>query len=150
MSDYTSYLQTAAAVSSAIAAVAAVYVSRSTYIFQKQSLLKKMTIEHMQKLMHQLYYLKSLTGKVSLSVPDDEFTNLSKRISETKECFLALESMISYSSAQSDLRNVSDFLLDLDEHKIYSPDEHSPNHTVNQQLGDVIGMLQEIYRKELK
>lgn len=150
MSDYTSYLQSAAAVSSAIAAVAAVYVARSTYIFQKQSLLKKMTIEQMQKLLHQLHYLKSHTRRGALSAPDDEIMRLSQRISETNECFFVLKSMISDSSAQSDLSKISDVLLGLNEHKIYAYDELSPNNTVIRQLDDAIGMLQKIYRKELK
>lgn len=150
MSDYTSYLQPAAAVCSAIAAFAAVYVARSNYIFQKQSLLKKMTVEQMQKLLHQLHYLKSLTRHRALSAPDDEITRLRQRISETNECFLVLESMISDSSAQSDLKKVSDFLLGLDEYEIYASDEHSPNHIICRQLDEAIGMLQKIYRRELK
>lgn len=58
--------------------------------------------------------------------------------------------MISDSFAQSNLEKVSDFLLGLDEYEIHASDEHSPNQTISRQLDEAIGMLQKIYRRELK
>lgn len=149
MTDYNTCLQSVAAISSAVAAIAAVYVARSTFIFQKQSLLNKMTIEQMQKLVQQLQYLKSLTGQGVLGAADGEVTKLSQRISEMKECVVALKSMIS-DSAQTDLKKVSDFVHGLLEENIFASDDNTPNDALSRQLDVVIEISQNIYRKELK
>lgn len=149
MIDYNTCLQSVAAISSAVAAIAAVYVARSTFTFQRQSLLKKNTIDQIQKLLQQLQYFKSLTGQAVLGTADDDFTNINLRISETQECILVLESMISV-SAKAELKKVSDIVRDLDEASIYALDENTPNNELKSQLDISICILQNIYHKELK
>lgn len=149
MTDYNTCLQTVAAISSAIAAIAAVYVARSTFTFQKKMLLKKMTIEQILKLLQQLQYLKSLTGQSILGAADGAVTRLNQRISETQESILVLESMIS-DSANADMKKVCDFVHGLRQDSIFALDDNTPNDTLNQQLDVAIGILQKIYHKELK
>ncbi len=71
MIDYNTILQTVAAISSAIAAILALCVVKSTFTFQKNSLLKRASIEQILKLLHQFHYLKSLTGQAVLGMADE-------------------------------------------------------------------------------
>lgn len=148
MTDYITCLQAVAAISSAIAAIAAVYVARSTFIFQKQLLLKKMIIEQIQKLCQQLYYLKSLTIQNALNAADDDVAKLNQRIAETQECIVFLKFLIS-DSAQVELQKVNDFARGLRADSIFS-DDNTPNDVLCRELDDAIGRLQKIYCKELK
>lgn len=149
MTDYNTCLQTAAAISSAIAAIAAVCVAKNTFTFQRNSLLKKANIEQILKLLQQLHYLKSLTGQPVLGMADEEFTGLKQRISETRDSVKTLESMIS-ATANADLKKVRDFLHGLNETNIVASDDNTPNVTLSRQLDDAISTLQNIYHTEIK
>lgn len=83
MNDYNTWLQTAAAISSAVAAITAACLAKSAFTFQRNSLLKKASIEQILKLLHQLYYLKSLTGQAALGASDEDVAGLNQRVSET-------------------------------------------------------------------
>jgi hypothetical protein len=149
MTDYNTCLQTIAAISTAIAAIAAVYVAKSTFTFQRNSLLKKTMIEQILKLLQQLQYLKSLTGQGVLGVADEVVTRLNQRISETRESIMMLESMIS-DPANTDLKKVRDFVHGLREDNILALDDNTPNVALSWQLDDAISALQNIYHAEIK
>lgn len=149
MVEYNTYLQTVAAISSAVAAIAAVYVAKSTFRFQKNSLLKKFTIEQILRLLKQLQYLKSLTAQDALGVADSVVTSLEQRIAEMKESILILESMIS-DSANADLKGVRDFVYNLCEASIFANNEGVQNNIIHIELDAAINFLQNIYHKELK
>ena len=149
MTDYNAYMQTAAAISSAISAIAAVCVAKNTFTFQKNSLLKKASIEQILKLLHQLHYLKSLTGQAVLGATDEDVRVLKQRILETQESVMALESMISdHSSAY--VKQIHDVMYHLREDNVFARDENTLNIALSQQLDGAIGVLQNIYRLEIK
>jgi putative flippase GtrA len=149
MTDYNTCLQTAATISSAIAAITAVYVAKNTFTFQRNSLLKKANIEQILKLLQQLHYLKSLTGQAVLGAADQEFTGLKQRISETRDSVKTLESMIS-ATANADLKTVCDFVHSLNETNVFASDDNTPNVTLSRQLDNAISALQNIYHTEIK
>ena len=149
MTDYNTCLQTTAAISSAIAAIAAVCVAKNTFTFQRNSLLKKANIEQTLKLLQQLYYLKSLTGQAVLGSTDEEFTGLKQRILETRASVKTLESMIS-ATTNADLRKIHDFVHSLNETNVFASDDNTPNVTLRRQLDDAISALQNIYHTEIK
>lgn len=149
MTDYNICLQTVAAVCSAVAAIAAAWVAKSTFTFQKNSLLKKASIEQIIQLLHQLHYLKSLTGQSVLGIADQEVTGLKQRISGIRESIMALESMIS-TYAGADVKRIRDIALHLREGNVFAHDENTPNVAISQQLDDAISTLQNIYRLEIK
>jgi len=149
MIDYNTILQTVAAISSAIAAILALCVVKSTFTFQKNSLLKRASIEQILKLLHQIHYLKSLTGQAVLGMADEEVTGLKQRISEIRESVMALESMIS-DHARADVKTVSDVAHHLREENVLARDESTPNAALGQLLDDAISALQNIYRLEIK
>ena len=149
MIDYNTILQTVAAISSAIAAILALCVVKSTFTFQKNSLLKRASIEQILKLLHQFHYLKSLTGQAVLGMADEEVTGLKQRISEIRESVMALESMIS-DHARADVKTVSDVAHHLREENVLARDESTPNVALGQLLDDAISALQNIYRLEIK
>lgn len=149
MTDYNTYLQTAAALSSAIAAIAAVWVAKNTSTFQENSLLKKASIEQILKLLHQFHYLKSLTGQAVLSAADENVSGLKQRISETRESLMVLESMIS-AHANADVKKICDVVYNLREENLFGSDENKPNDFFSQQLDDAISALKNIYRLEIK
>lgn len=149
MTDYNTYLQTVAAMSSAIAAIAAVCVAKSTFNFQKSSLLKKASIEQILKLMHQLHYLKSLTDKAVLGADDKDVTGLKQRISETRESVMALESMLS-AHASADVKKLHAVAHHLREENVFACYENTPNVASIKQLDEAISALQNIYRLEIR
>lgn len=149
MTDYNTYLQTAAAISSAIAAIAAVCVAKNTFTFQKNSLLKKASIEQLLKLLYQFHHLKSLTGQAVLGSADEGVTGLKQRISEIRESVMVLESMIS-AHASADVKKIRDVAHHLGEENVFARDENTPNVAISQQLDDAISALQNIYRFEIK
>ena len=149
MIDYNTILQTVAAISSAIAAILALCVVKSTFTFQKNSLLKRASIEQILKLLHQFHYLKSLTGQAVLGMADEEVTGLKQRISEIRESVMALEFMIS-DHARADVKTVSDVAHHLREENVLARDESTPNAALGQLLDDAISALQNIYRLEIK
>ena len=135
--DFNTCLQTAAAISSAIAAIAAVCVAKNTVTFQKNSLLKKAIIEQILKLLHQFHYLKSLTGQAVLDAADEAVAGLNQRISETRESAAVLESMIS-AHAYDDIKKIRDVMHHLREENVFARDERTPNAALGQQLDDAI------------
>lgn len=149
MNDYNTWLQTAAAISSAVAAITAVCLAKSTFTFQRNSLLKKASIEQIQKLLHQLYYLKSLTGQAALGASDEDVAGLNQRVSETTDSLMALESMIS-ARESADMKMVRDIVHHLREENVFARDDKTPNVPLSQQLDDAISALQNIYRLEIK
>ena len=149
MSEYNTYLQTTAAISSAIAAIAAVCVASSTSALQRNLLLKKVIIEQIMKLLNQLCYLRSLTGQPALAVADRDVTGLQQQISETMASVIALESLVS-APASADVKRVRDVVYGLREEKVFAQDHNTPNVTLNAQLGDAINALHKIYRTEIK
>lgn len=149
MTDCNIYLQTAAAISSAIAAIAALCVARCTFTFQKNSLLKKASIDQIQKLLHQLHYLKSLTSQVTLCAADEDVAGLKQRISEIGVSVIALESMIS-AHASTDMKKIHDIAHHLREDNVFALGENMPNVVLSKRLDDAISALQNIYRLEMK
>jgi len=149
MTDYNTCMQTAAAISSAIAAIAAVCVAKNTFTFQKNSLLKKASIEQILKLLHQFQYLKSLTGQAVLDATDEDFIGLKQRISETRESVMTLESMLS-AHASADVKKLHDVAHHLREENVFACDENTPNVVIIKQLNDAISALQNIYRLEIR
>lgn len=149
MPDYNTYLQTAAAISSAIAALAAVCVAKNTFAFQKNSLLKKASVEQFVKLLTQLHYLKSLTGQAVLAAADGDVTGLKQRILETRESIIALESMLSVPPS-ADMKKLRDIVHSVREENVFAQDHNTPNITLSAQMDDAIRALQNIYRTEIK
>lgn len=149
MADYNAYLQTAAAVSSTIAAIAAVYVARSTFTFQKNFILKRTVIEQLLRLLQDFYYLKSLSGQGVLGAADDEVTGLKQRISDTRASSIALESMLSVNS-RDDIESIQRVTRDLSERDFFADNGAVPNVDTRRQLESAISALQRIYRFELK
>ncbi|MGB3394163.1 MAG: hypothetical protein WA956_07745 [Stenotrophomonas sp.] len=142
-------MQTIAAIGSAIAAVAAVWVARSAFAFQKNALLKKTSVELMQQLMQQLFSLKSLAGKTALGMADDEFLGLGQRIVDAREGIRALESMLSPHSATS-LTELRDALDGMKEEDFHAPADGRPRHRVVQRLDSAVSALQRIHRMEMR
>lgn len=149
MNDYNTWLQTAAAISSAVAAITAACLAKSAFTFQRNSLLKKASIEQILKLLHQLYYLKSLTGQAALGASDEDVAGLNQRVSETTDSLMALESMIS-ARESADMKMVRDIVHHLREENVFARDDKTPNVPLSQQLDDAISALQNIYRLEIK
>lgn len=149
MIEYNTWLQTVAAISSAIAAIAAVYVAKKTFTFHRNSLLKKANVEHILKLLQQLHYLKSLTAQVALGAADDEFTGLTQRILELKANVKTLESMTS-APASADLLQLRDFVGELRDANVFAHDVNTLNVATSQQLDGAINALHKIYRSEIK
>lgn len=149
MTNLNTYLQTAAAICSAIAAIAAVYVAKNSSTFQKNSLLKKANIEQMLKLLQQLHNLKSLTGQDVFGAADEDFTGLKQRILETRDSVKTLFSMTS-SASNADLIKVRDVVYALNEYNVFARDDNTQNVDLSRQLDDAISALQNIYHKEIK
>ncbi len=149
MADCQTWLQTIAAFSAAVAAIAAAYVARNAFAFQRNSLLKKASIEQILKLLHQVQYLKSLTSQPVLLAADEEVTGLKDRISEARKSVATLRSMIS-ASTNKEIAIVRDVMDGLREDIIFASDDKTPNQTIAQQLDDAICALQKIYRTETK
>lgn len=149
MTEYGTLLQTVAAVGSAVAAIAAFCIARNTYLFQKNSLLKKASIEQILKLLHQLQYIRSLTTQVVLAAADEEVAGIKQRISEIRANVKILESMVC-AHASTDFRKLQDLTDHLSEENIFALDETIPNIALSLRLNDAINALQKIYRLELK
>lgn len=149
MADCQTWLQTIAAISAAMAAIAAAYVAKNAFAFQRNSLLKKASIEQILNLLHQIQYLKSLASQPVLQAADEEVIGLKDRISEARKSVATLGSMTTASTSKeiSIVRNVVNGLR---EDLIFASDEKTPNFTVVQRLDEAISALQKIYRTETK
>ena len=149
MADLSTYLQTAAAICSAIAAIAAFWVAKNTFAFQRNSLLKKSTVEHMLKVLHQLYYLKSFTNQTVLGAADGDVTGLEQRISETRESVTVLETMVS-GGAKARVGRVRDVVQNLRGENVFAGNDQTPNVALIAKLDGAICAIQEIYNREIK
>ncbi len=149
MTDYSTYLQTIAAISSAIAAIAAAWVAKNTFTFQKVTLLKKTTVDQIQELFQQLSHLKLLTGQAALDIPDESFIGLSSLISKTRNSVAALESMSS-AAGRDDLKKIQIVVNSLHEENIFATDDNKSNVAISEKLDEAIRALHNIYRKEVK
>lgn len=149
MVDCQTWLQTIATVSAAIAAIAAAYVAKHSFAFQRNSLLKKASIEKILELLHQIQYLKSLTTQPALMVADEDVISLKDRISEARKSVVTLRSMISASTSK-EIQIVRDVMDGLEEDIIFAPDDNTSSQTTAQRLDDAISALQKIYRTEIK
>lgn len=149
MADCQTWLQTIAAISAAMAAIAAAYVAKNAFAFQRNSLLKKASIEQILNLLHQIQYLKSLASQPVLQAADEEVIGLKDRISEARKSVATLGSMTTASTSK-EISIVRDVVNGLREDLIFASDEKTPNFTVVQRLDEAISALQKIYRTETK
>lgn len=149
MTDGSTTLQTVAALASAVAAIASLWVAKNTFSFQRNSLLKAANIEQIVKLLQQLYYFKSLAGRPVLGAADGEVTRLGKRIAEIKHSVLVLEGMVS-ARACADVKEVHGIVHELREDSIFSTEKNEPNASLNKLLDKAIDLLQRVYRAEMK
>lgn len=149
MTDYSTCLQTVAAIGSAVAAIASAYVAKVAFAFQRNSILKRASIEQMLWLLQELHYLKSLTDRAVLAVADEDVIGLNRRVSETMDGVRALEVMMS-PKARIGLKRIADVLDGLNESNLFAPDDATPNHAVGHRLDGAIGELQSIYYAEVK
>lgn len=149
MVDYQAWLQTIAAVSAAMAAIAAAYVAKNSFAFQRNSLLKKAIIEKILEILHHIQYLKSLTTQPALMAADEDVMSLKNRISEARKSVVTLRSMISASTSK-EIKIVCDVMDGLKEDIIFAPDDKTPSQITAQRLDDAINALQKIYRTEIK
>jgi hypothetical protein len=149
MSDCSIALQTVAALASAVAAVAAFWVARNAFSFQRNSLLKAASIEEIVKLLQQLYYLKSLAGQPVLGAADEDVTGLGQRIADVKHSVLVLEGMVS-ASARAEVKKVHDIVHKLREDSVFPTGQNAPNASLNERLDKAINALQRVYRTEMK
>ena len=149
MADCQTWLQTIAAISSALAAIAAAYVANNAFAFQRNSLLKKANIEQTLKLLHQIYYLKSLTSQPVLQAVDEEVRGLKDRIREARQSIVTLGSMTSACTSK-EVAIVQAVVNELHDDRIFAPDDKTPNLTVAQRLDDAISALQKIYHMETR
>jgi ABC-type multidrug transport system fused ATPase/permease subunit len=148
MTDFNICLQTAAAISSTIAAFAAVWVAKKTSSFQKNSLLKKALIEKILALQEQLYDLKSHLGQSALAVADEKLARPGKIISEAADSVRVLGFMLS-DTASADLNKILDCVRRLQQEDFYSPSNSISNTAIKKKLDDAISALKTIYRAEI-
>lgn len=149
MADCQTWLQTIAAISAAMAAIAAAYVAKNAFAFQRNSLLKKASIEQILKLLHQIQYLKSLTSQPVLQAADEEVIALNEKVSEARKSVATLESMTATNTSK-EIAIVRDVVNELRADLIFAADDKTPNLTVAQRLDEAISALQKIYRTETK
>jgi hypothetical protein len=149
MSNYSTALQTVAAFASAVAGVAAFWVARNAFSFQKNSLLKTAITEQIVKLLQQLSNLKLLAGQPVLGAADEEVIGLGQRIAEAKHSVLLLDAMVS-KSARKEMKKVHDIVHRLHEDGIFPTWQIGQNALLNARLAEAIDALQRVYRTEMK
>ena len=149
MTDCSTALQTVAALASAIAAIAAFWVAKSTFSFQRNSLLKAASIEQIVKLLQQLYYLKTLAGQPVFGAADEDVIGLQQKIAEVKHSVLVLEGMVP-ARGRADVKEVHDIVHQLREDSVFPTGQNGPNASLNERLEKAINALQRIYRTEMK
>lgn len=149
MADCQTWLQTIAAISAAVAAIAAAFVAKNAFAFQRKSLLKKASIEQILKLLNQIQYLKSLTSQPVLQAADEEVVGLKDSISEARKSIATLGSMTAASTSK-EIAIVRDVVNGLREDLIFATDDKTSNLTVVQRLDEAISALQKIYHTETK
>jgi len=149
MIDTSTALQTVAALSSAAAAIAAFWVARNAFTFQKNSLLKTATVAQIIKLLQQLYYLKSLAGQPVFGARDEDVTGLWHSIAEAKSSYLQLAVMVS-PKAGREMEKVRAIVYGLHEGGIFPSGESGLNASLSAKLDEAIDALLGVYRAEMK
>lgn len=149
MSNFATALQTVAALASAIAAIAAFWVAKTTFSFQRNSLLKAASVEQIVKLLQQIYYLKSLASQPVFSAADEDVVGIGRIISEVKHSIIVLEGMVS-ASAGAHVKEVHDIVHKIREDSVFPTGQHGPNASLNDRLDKAIDVLQRVYRTEMK
>ncbi len=148
MNDYNALLQTIAAICSAIAAIKAASLAKSTFAFQRNSLLKKANIEQILRLLYQLHHLKSLTYETAWNAEDKKIIELTSNIFELRKNVTILQCMIA-GPASGDVIILRHLTNDLHENNIFACDDEIPNIAAARQLDDAINVLQNIYLIEM-
>ncbi len=148
MSDCFTALQTVAALASAVAAIAALWVAKNAFSFQRNSLLKAASIEQIVRLLQQLYYFKSLAGQPVFGAADEEVTGLGQRIAEIKQSVFVLGAMVS-ASALEDVKEVQDIVHRLREDSVFPIGQNGPSPSLSRDLDKAVDALQRVYRTEM-
>ena len=150
MSEYYTYLQTVAAICSAIAAIASVCVARSTFSFQRNFLLKKASIDQILKLLSQLNHLRSLTGQPVLAAADGDVTGLQQQITETIASVRALEYLVSAPASANVKRFSISYMACAKQTFSHRIAIRRTPRSARQSLSDAITALHNIYHTEIK
>lgn len=149
MTEFTMLLQAAAAIASAFAALAALFVAWNAFRFQKNMLLKQTACVQIQALLKELFYLKSLTSQNILETQDKDVSELDQRLTDARLSVRTLEAMVS-TPAQSDAKKVRNIVDGLCEASLFSQNKSTSQNAVTGQIDDAIFALQEIYHSEMK
>lgn len=150
MIDYNTYMQTAAAIGSAVAAILAAFVAKKALDFQKSAALKQATLSQIVVVMQHLHYLKSLTDQVALAVDDRIFAALPQRISNIRDSVVALQAMMTTKDAQAEVDRVLEIVFGLSENNIFTSEQSSQNRECAKRLNDAIDGLHRIYSMEIR
>jgi hypothetical protein len=149
MSDCSTALQTVAALASAVAAIAALWVASRAFFFQRSSLLKSAVVEQIVTTTKQLYGFRLLTSKPIFGVADEEVSGLPQRISELKNSVSLLEAMVC-ARARKDMEKVHVIVNGLHESSIFPAHEGVSNAPLDAKLAEAMDALQRVYRTEMK
>lgn len=150
MIDYNTFLQSAAAISSAIAAIFASIVAKKAYDFQRNAALKHATANQIVIALQHLHYLKSLSDQFALAVDDRTISDLPQKISSLQDCVVALQSMVTTTKAQAEIALVRQLVVGLTENSLFASGQSAQDHECSKVLHNAIDRLQNIYRIEIK
>ncbi len=148
MVDYNTYMQTAAAIGSAVAAAFAATVARNAFNFQKNLALKQVVLAEIVGVTNALQNLLSLTGKVPLAVDDSVFINLPQKITSAKCSLVTLQSIVR-ESTRSDVTKVLEIVSSLNEFNIFSPEDYGQSIECATLLREGISVMEKVYRAEV-
>jgi hypothetical protein len=149
MVDCQAGMEAIAAISSAIAAIASVFVAKIAFSFQRNMLLKREEIDRLLDLIGQLHYLKSLAHRSAFDVNDEDVSKLGSRLLQARSCLATIESMAS-ESAGSGITRVRDILNGMHESRIFAIDDKTPNAECINNLDVALFELRKLYRMETK
>jgi hypothetical protein len=149
MIDCNTFIQSVAAICSAIAAIFAAFVAKLAYDFQKNAVLKHSIANQIVTTLGHLYYLNSLKDQSALAMDDEKILDIPQRVSNAKDCVVVLQSMLTTKEAHEKITIVRQIVFGLTEAIILrsnrnAGDEHS------KELHDAIDQLHNIYRMEIK
>lgn len=144
MADFNTYMQSAAAISSAVAAVFAAVITKNAFRFQKNAILKQAVLSEIASVVCELQFLLSLTDQQPLAVADEVISTLPQKISGIVHSITKLQSMTTM-SAQADIKKVLEIISKLHEAAIFSQEGGSATR-----LREAINLLEKIYRMEIR
>jgi len=144
MADFNTYMQTAAAISSAVAAVFAAVITKNAFRFQKSAILKQAVLNEITSAVGELQFLLSLTDQQPLAVSDEVVSTLPQRMSGVVSSITKLQSMTTM-SAQADIKKVHEIISKLDDAAIFSQESESAAR-----LREAINLLERIYSMEVR